>query len=336
MRAAHLGRDLVLLGAHRLGASRLYARLWGARRVVLTYHNVLPARAIDGGYTFRVDTDADTFDRQIAFLRRNFRVLPATALEGDDEGLVLTFDDGMRNAYTVIAPILERHGVTGVFAVCPGLVDGDVAHLWREHVYLLLLQRVGGTIRLPMDGYRDELAVDTAAVNRLGEELKSWVLRERVEDVYAMVREICARNGVEYRRMGVLPDRFHPATWEMLRELEGRGHRVVSHTWSHRILKLLPPAAREMELRRSREVLEARLGHPVDCIVYPFGSAAEVDRATMELAMRCGYRCGFMNVRRPEDAPARMGLPRSALPPTASRSHLHASVSGFKDALLRR
>ncbi len=328
---------MVLGLAYATGITQAYDALRGPRRKVVTYHNVLPRAVLSDGYTFRVDMDKATFAAQVAYFAARGDLVPAAAVHDDRPGLLLTFDDGMSNAGEVVAPALARHGATGVFAVCPGLIEGEIPHLWRDHLYLLLRGAEGRSLRLPMDAYAEPVPVSPARVNALGDRFRRWVVENRVEDVYAVVREICDRNDLPYRREEVLPERFHPAGWEMLRRMRDAGHEIVSHTWSHRILCLLSPRQKREELGRAREVLEARLGQPVRCVAYPFGGPAEVDVDTLHAARECGYTRGFMNVARtPGGALAEMALPRHGVPPTVSRAHLHADLSGFKSALLRR
>ena len=47
------------------------------------------------------------------------------------QGIALTFDDGLRNNYTVAYPILARLGTPATFFVCPGLIDGG-RWLWNH------------------------------------------------------------------------------------------------------------------------------------------------------------------------------------------------------------
>jgi peptidoglycan/xylan/chitin deacetylase (PgdA/CDA1 family) len=80
-------------------------------------------------------------------------------------------------------------------------------------------------------------------------------------------------------------------SWDDARALEKAGHRCESHSVTHpRLAELAPDACRD-ELARSREVIEAALGHPVRYVAYPFGSESPAVRA---IARDCGYdgACG--------------------------------------------
>jgi peptidoglycan/xylan/chitin deacetylase (PgdA/CDA1 family) len=75
-------------------------------------------------------------------------------------------------------------------------------------------------------------------------------------------------------------------TWNQLRILQRRGIEIGSATTNGRPLVDLPDARIERELRRSRLVLERRLGRPVQWLAYPGG---DVDPRVESLAEDVGY-----------------------------------------------
>jgi peptidoglycan/xylan/chitin deacetylase (PgdA/CDA1 family) len=80
---------------------------------------------------------------------------------------------------------------------------------------------------------------------------------------------------------------FPMMDWATARRLEDAGMRCAAHSLTHPRLAALSPADCRHELARSRQVLEARLGHPVLDLAYPFGSYNATVRS---LAAETGYR----------------------------------------------
>lgn len=88
--------------------------------------------------------ERDAFARQVDFLSERFHVLDRVGLEGfragsppkDRPALVLTFDDGNKNAREVAAPVLESRGLRGWFFVIAGAADrtlpAEVGGAWRS------------------------------------------------------------------------------------------------------------------------------------------------------------------------------------------------------------
>jgi peptidoglycan/xylan/chitin deacetylase (PgdA/CDA1 family) len=73
------------------------------------------------------------------------------------------------------------------------------------------------------------------------------------------------------------------------------GIDVGSHTLSHPDLTQLPSARAEDEIRRSREIIEDRLGAPAESFAYPFGRYDDACRAIVRkhYACACSTRLGL-------------------------------------------
>jgi glycosyltransferase involved in cell wall biosynthesis/peptidoglycan/xylan/chitin deacetylase (PgdA/CDA1 family) len=333
-------REVFFAGAYYSGLSHIHSVIAGPRTLILCYHNVLPREMLGTDDAYKVDIAADVFERQLQMLIRHWHVLPARLLESESSGMhppdhrgggvFLSFDDGMLNNFSIVEPLLRKYEVTAMFAVVPGLIDGAIPHLWRDHLYLLLRHACGGALRLPMDDYAKPVAVLPGQMDHIAAQFRQWVISRRVSDVYGVLRDICNRNGLSFSRYDHQPERFHPMSWEMVHKLQERGHVIGSHTLTHRILRLLPSTQRLAELRQSKAVLEERIGRPVNHLVYPYGSSAEVDAYSMRLARQCGYQFGFMNVPWRVRGPALMSIPRFSLPPNASAAMSHVTMSGLR------
>ena len=73
-------------------------------------------------------------------------------------------------------------------------------------------------------------------------------------------------------------------TWDDIKELDGQGHKIGSHTISHPPdLKLLYEEQLHYEIQNSKDLLETALGHSVTSFCYPRGRADErVKRKVVE------------------------------------------------------
>ncbi len=328
-------RDILFGTYYYSGIGWLFNACCGRRRAIVSFHNVLDEVLVREFYLDENGLSTQVFEKQIQYLTDCWKVQPAAKIRDlDADGLFLTFDDGMRNNYTVVMPILEKYGITALFAVCPGLVGGDIPHIWQHHVYLILRQMVGNPILLPLDGYKWPVAVTMDNADQLEKMVSSWAIRQKVVDVYGLVQEICLRNHLPYVRDDYLPDMFHPLTWEMIADMRARGHLIISHTWSHRALRLLSKQEKEWEFKKSKVTLEEHLSEPVDIIAYPYGTGSTVDEDSIVTAREAGYRLGFLNVPYNLFGTQAMALGRVTLPARFFRPHLYASISGFTHRLI--
>lgn len=82
--------------------------------------------------------------------------------------------------------------------------------------------------------------------------------------------------------------------WDCVAELETAGMEIGAHSHTHAQLDLLPRAEAGDEIMRSKDLLEAGLGHAVSTFSYPHGYATRFIRDEVR---RCGFRsaCGVRN-----------------------------------------
>lgn len=82
--------------------------------------------------------------------------------------------------------------------------------------------------------------------------------------------------------------------WDRLGELEAAGIEIGAHSHTHPQLDLVPLAEAAGEIARSKDLLEAALGHDVTSFAYPHGYAT---RAVRDEVRRRGFRsaCGVRN-----------------------------------------
>ncbi|HLQ60081.1 MAG TPA: polysaccharide deacetylase family protein [Gemmatimonadales bacterium] len=90
-------------------------------------------------------------------------------------------------------------------------------------------------------------------------------------------------------------NRLPHLSWPEIEHWRARGFAFASHGAAHRRLTWLDDAGLRNELRRSREILVARLGPDAGrAIAYPFGA---VDARVVRHAQSAGYELGFGGVK---------------------------------------
>lgn len=314
----HFIRDGWLTASYYAGLSRLFYGLKKQKRGIISYHNVLPVKALSPYDTYNVDITADVFEQQLIFLKKHFRVLPIDELlNAEAQGLFLTVDDGMHNNYEILAPILEKHHLTALFAVCPALIDRQIPYIWRDYLFLLLRQGVNFPI---LNGL--------VAINQQTRAFKKYVYDNQVADIYGLIRAFGQREDME--NLDNDPLRFTCMTWAQIQDLSARGHQIASHTMTHPVLRFLSEAEKRKELQLSKIRIEEKLKRAVDVLVYPYGSMAEIDQATVNVAQDAGYKMALMNVRQHSLAYPAFTQTRFAFPNSTDRAHLYAIASGYK------
>jgi peptidoglycan/xylan/chitin deacetylase (PgdA/CDA1 family) len=126
-------RQSLLIAGWRLPLIRVLSH---RQLVILLYHGIPPES--DGNCI-----DGTVFEQHVTFLKRHFEFVSPQQIGKSRKSLdkiriLLTFDDGFRNNAEVVAPILRRHNVPGVFFVCSRHTKPG-KYLWFS--YLRALQK---------------------------------------------------------------------------------------------------------------------------------------------------------------------------------------------------
>ncbi len=345
-------RALKQLGAaffYRTGMLSLWWRSYARRRrrqpLVVMYHRVLdPADGLDLSQPGLVVT-TPTFERQLDFLRRFFRVVPLnqSATAADAELCSITFDDGWSDNHAHALPVLRRLGLPATIFVTTGFI-GTRSLFWPERLtYLLQSEERRRLNPGALDGLRPPVsrallaaaqAPDAAlspALDVLIEEAKAMGEEER-EQLLEIVAEKTGRNPASLARRVL--------TWDQVSELDEAGLEIGSHGVTHTILTRIDHSRAVAEIHDSRRELARVLGKPPESFAYPNGeSSPELAHAVRE----SGYaRAVIAEEPPPAGCPPRFALQRKNLAEGSSRglrgfstSIFACEVLGFFDVLRR-
>jgi peptidoglycan/xylan/chitin deacetylase (PgdA/CDA1 family) len=248
----------------------------------------------------------DDFAGQVEHLLRHYEPLEPDALLAAvrdgmpiPDGFVLTFDDGVRDHYDNAAPVLERHGIHGIFAPI------GLPYLHHKIPFVQKNQLVRG--RLGEDGVADayvevaeEVAPEAAAAvesapigeYRRGSEkyLKFKYASNRLiprEVSEAIMSRLFAQH-VSEDEVGYI-DELYMTQGEII-DLRRRGHSIAGHSISHPSLPQLDEADQEREINAAKAWLELMLDEPLAWWNYPYGDHDErSERVCERLGLEIAY-----------------------------------------------
>ena len=187
-------------------------------------------------------------------------------------GAILTFDDGLKEHYTVALPILQKYGVTGHFFV---ITNSDKQVVASHKIWLLLEQskdlikhfNIGSEKFLNPVWYQyddPKIANLKFYLNTHGEELDE-IFREKFDE----------QEQIEKLYMN----------WDEITMLHAAGMNIGCHTHTHPILSLLSDEEQENEIRISTEIISRRTEKPF-AFAYPLNG---YNNATLRLLKKYGY-----------------------------------------------
>lgn len=254
------------------------------RLLVVCYHGV----ARQGDPADWLLLPRETFEAQIRYLSRHYRVLPIDlALRKLWEGQLhmptaaVTFDDGYANNLSVALPILEKYAMPATVYVVTGLI-GSGSYLWTTRLVQALRATAASVLATghPMlDGpLAGTDAQRTAWAHQLKERLKMMPDTQRAELLEAI-----------HRQVGDAPDlsAFRILTQAELRTLAG-SHLITlgAHTHTHRILSRLSDEQLELEIAGSVEMIRGLPGSASRTFAYPNGRQVDYDQRAVRMLRR--------------------------------------------------
>jgi peptidoglycan/xylan/chitin deacetylase (PgdA/CDA1 family) len=207
---------------------------------------------------FKADLDLLCRRYQPLQLSELKQILDLRSNEGSARYFLLSFDDGMREVYDVIAPILRAKGIPALFFVNSAAIDNRRL-LWKHRISLLIERSHRLATRLPA-----QLGVDS------GQALRTRLKTLRVTDepiLDDMARWLEVDFG-EYLRTS----RPYLTTAQVL-ELARAGFEFGAHSHSHPYFDQITLKDQIAQISISVESIRA-LGLPCRCFAFPFNDNA--------------------------------------------------------------
>ncbi len=279
------------------------------RLLVVTYHYVRDLPKTD--YPRIKGLLTDTFRRQVDSLRANYEMATWESLVAYLDGTYqprrdlcyLTFDDGLKDHYKNVLPILVERGISGAFfIVTASLESGWVASAHKNHFLIATLpfdrlyKRFEQKVRSLVPGDVDE--PDEATVRRAHPWDEPKVARYKYLVNYGLpveIRELVLDHLFEE----TFGDQSRFASdlymnWDDVASLQSAGMMVGGHSHRHRALATLEPGAQAEDLRTCLEVIQKHCPDkmaPPFC--YPYGMADSFSDDTVRLVQETGFSAAF-------------------------------------------
>ncbi|HEY6989018.1 MAG TPA: polysaccharide deacetylase family protein [Bryobacteraceae bacterium] len=269
----------------------------------------------------------DDFERQVRTLASEFEMATlesALAYVGGRyrsrrELCLLTFDDGLKEHYREVTPILHKLGIEGIFHVITGCLEEQVVAPVHQNHFLMA--------SLDFKEYRE------AFLRRLGEldpaacALADTVKPEAARQTYmwdtpeiadfkyffnftlnSLSADAVVREMFKYY-IGSEHDfaRELYVSWEEARAMQAAGMRIGGHTHRHRPLASLSAEDWQSDLEISTALLHRHLApEQLWPFCYPYGKRASFPEEAPGWLKELGYACAFTTEKgpnRPGEAP---------------------------------
>lgn len=234
-----------------------------------------------------------SLESAIAFLRGHYR--PSRDL------CLLTFDDGFKDHFTYVIPLLASRSIQGIFGIITSCIEEHrvatvhmnhflMAHLpfcEYQKAVLKRLQEDVGDIDVDKCAASESYPLDTLEVASL-KYLLNFLVAPPARD--RVLREIFVRYLGEEARFA----RQLYMNWNEVRQLQSAGMLIAGHSHEHNALATLSAAELSMDLHTCRNILDHRVSPQRRWpFSYPYGKTNSYNSLTISTLKECGFTCGF-------------------------------------------
>lgn len=220
-----------------------------------------------------------SLEEAVYLLRGNKRI-PANAV-------VVTFDDGYEDNYSIAFPILAGYKIPAAIFLNVGAVERSEL-IWYDRLVEAFRSTRCRRVDLGFIGmgeYRLSSFRQRAAVcRRMVAFCKEMDNVYRVDAVEQIIRALGMENG---DAPGVMLD------WDKVRYLASAGVTIGSHAVNHFSLRTLDLADLEFELRESKRLIRERCGTDPVFFANPFGDPHDLSPGVIALLRSSGYAAVF-------------------------------------------
>jgi peptidoglycan/xylan/chitin deacetylase (PgdA/CDA1 family) len=254
--------------------------------------------------------EADLFRRQVDALRSRYEMATLESalalLRGEYRGrrplCLLTFDDGVKDHYREVTPVLVDRGIQGLFFLVTGCMEEQVVATVHKNHFLTaqlglaewqrrFVERAGRMgVALPaVDGeaaartYPWDTPEAAAFKYRFNFQLPAAAREPVVAELFA---EEFGAEAAFARELYV--------SWEEARRMQMGGMVLGGHTHRHEALAAMPAAEMERDLAECRRILDLRmLPQPQTPFSYPYGKRDSFTGAAVERLRQLDFCCAF-------------------------------------------
>ena len=245
----------------------------------------------------------DFFEKQWGFLKRE-EFLESIETGIPKPGIVLTFDDGLKEHYETVLPILHERGLYGFFFIPTGHYRDNRKEMLDVHRIHFLISRYDSNVlfeevfnliqpsmlevALAQD-YEKDLYANQA--NNQGDlkfkKLMNYYLK------YEYKKPILDFLVKKYLTECEIYDKLY-ITREELKEIEKEGNIVGAHTDSHKVLSRLTAPEQRTEIENSFSFLDNFLKMDVKSFCYPYGTQGTFNADTVKILTELDVHHAFM------------------------------------------
>jgi peptidoglycan/xylan/chitin deacetylase (PgdA/CDA1 family) len=236
--------------------------------------------------------DAQGFESQVKFLKKHFALVNPEEQEVKGNRfatnrVLITLDDGFRNSFEVVAPILRRYSVPAIFFISSRHCE-EGKFLWFVYLRGLLNNFKGNGFKFYGEFMDMAPARRGATMKHLRDHLLTLkphpnAMYQAITCELPLLSEFVEPKEIGSHYAGMTAEQVHELASEPL-------FSVGVHTVDHPMLTKCEPAEAERQIEENKAWLERVTGKSCKSIAYPGG---DYDHDTLKICQRANLTRGY-------------------------------------------
>ncbi|MFH1771746.1 MAG: polysaccharide deacetylase family protein [Candidatus Omnitrophota bacterium] len=261
--------------------------------IIIMYHRIVEGIDKEINNNHAICHPLDSFKKELKLLKHFFK--PASLTEAldyikekapmpDKPLVVLTFDDGFKDNYTLAYPVLRGHGIPAVIFLTAGII-GTENLPWVDEMGQRILNTEKKSISI--NTVLNKQALD---INSLREKRKAFnSITEKLKAVKNSDRELILKD--LFSQLGArMNGHLQMLNWEQVKEMAGNNISFGAHTCTHPILSKMDREEAETEIIKSKRIIEDELGLKVEHFAFPNGRLCDFTSRLKEFCKSAGFK----------------------------------------------
>lgn len=264
---------------------------------ILVYHRVNNDYFCPDGMNLSVES----FESQIRHLKKNYNLVSLEETidfireksQIPRNSIVITFDDGYKDNYTNVFPLLKKYGIPATIFLSVGAIE-EKKSMWLDvitNAFKFTRQKFIDLHKFNLKKY-DLTVTDKKlqAINGTVSFAKSLDEEERKEFIDYLLNEL------KVDPVSTTLDNLM-LSWEEIKEMKNSGITFGSHGMGHSILTKIPKEKLIGEIVASKQIIKEKAGIATKFFAYPNGQTGDFNEETAQLLKKNGYEAGFTLVK---------------------------------------
>lgn len=260
--------------------------------VIINYHRFVESLESQLETKSTVVHRIEDFRREIRFLKRYFHIASLDEVAQNlREGkrfkqptVALTIDDGWRDNYELLFPVLKKENVPATIFLTAGVIGTD-RQMWFHRLSEVMRRTKKQVLFL-----NGRLHKKTYFLNSLNKRRRAYIaILQELKDVDIGERdrylsEIENQLGRIANAIPVMLD------WSQVRAMHKQGVSFGAHSCTHPILTNMPLEDAKKEIIESKRIIENKLEEPVNHFAYPNGRPKDFNEELRKFCQQSGFQ----------------------------------------------